>query len=208
MNDLNHNHELEESRRMWNAEAASFDQEPDHGLREPRVREAWTTLLTEALPTQPGSVLDIGCGTGSLSVVLAESGWDVTGVDFAPEMIAQAEAKAQAAGLSIQFQVMDAAYPQLAPQQFDAIVCRHLLWALPEPPQVLQRWASLLKPGGRLVMIEGFWHTGAGLHAQQILDALPDTFTDVTTQPLSDQTELWGGPVSDERYLIRADLNN
>lgn len=200
--------ELDESRQIWNAEAASFDDEPDHGLRDPRVRAAWTQLLRNSLPTGPLNLLDIGCGTGSLSLVLAELGYTVTGIDLSPEMIAHAKAKAQAANYTITFHVMDAAFPELAPQQFDAIVCRHLLWTLPNIDQVLQRWFQLLKPNGRLLLIEGFWHTHAGLHPQQILDALPASAVDVSVQPLSDQADLWGHTVNDERYAVKVDFRS
>jgi 2-polyprenyl-3-methyl-5-hydroxy-6-metoxy-1,4-benzoquinol methylase len=198
--------ELDESRQIWNAEAASFDNEPDHGLRDPLVLAAWTRLLKTSLPSGKTEVLDIGCGTGSLSLVLTGLGYTVTGIDLSPDMIACAEAKAQAANHSVTFHVMDAAFPQLAPQQFDAIVCRHLLWTLPDIDQVLQRWLKLLRPGGRLLLIEGFWHTNVGLHAQQILDAMPTSMVDVSVQPLSDQADLWGHVVDDERYAITADV--
>ena len=63
-----------------------------------------------------------------------------------------------------------------------------------------------LKPGGRLVLIEGYWNTGAGLHAQEIVEALPTALMNLAVQNLSDQPELWGGAVSDERYAVSADL--
>ncbi len=199
--------QLDESRQVWNAEARVFDEQPDHGLRDPGILAAWTKLLREALPTNLAEVLDIGCGTGSLSVVLAGFGCKVTGVDFSPEMIARAEAKANAARQSITFQVMDAAFPQHPAQQFDVVICRHLLWALPEPDQVLQRWVRLLKPRGRILLVEGFWHTGAGLHSEQIVDVLPASLVNISVQNLSEQADLWGGQVKDERYLIKADLH-
>lgn len=198
--------QLEISRQIWNAEAVSFDDQPDHGLRDPLVLAAWTNLLKDILPADQAEVLDIGCGTGSLSIVLSGLGCTVTGMDFSPEMIAIAQAKAKSAHQSIQFQVMDAAFPDFPPQQFNVVLCRHLLWTLPEPDQVLKRWVRLLKPGGRLILIEGFWHTGAGLHSQQIVDVLPASLTDISVQNLSDQSDLWGGKVNDERYLIQADL--
>ena len=195
-----------ESRQTWDEAAAAFDNEPDHGLRDPSVRGAWTMLLKAWLPTTRAMILDIGCGTGSLSVVLAELGHDVTGIDLSPAMISLAAMKAVAAGQSITFQVMDAAFPQLSLQHFDALVCRHLLWALPEPAQVLRRWVTLLKPGGRFMLIEGYWNTGAGLHAREIIEALPAALINILVQDLSDQPEFWGGAVSDERYAISADL--
>ena len=204
---VEHEQNIDDTRQYWDNAAATFDQEPDHGLRDPAVRTAWTARLTQWLPAPPATILDIGCGTGSISGVLAALGHTVTGIDLAPAMIAQAQAKAQAAGQQITFQVMEASNPQFAPHHFDAIVCRHLLWALPEPAVVLQRWTELLKPGGRLVLIEGYWHTGGGLHAQQIVEALPASLQGVVVHNLSDQTALWGKPVSDERYAVVADLS-
>ena len=111
-----------EARLYWDKEAGTFDQEPDHGLLDAEVRAAWQELLEKSLPAPPAAVLDMGCGTGSLSVLLAEAGYGVTGIDFSPAMIAQADAKAQHAGQFISFQVMDAASPSLWPQKFDVIL--------------------------------------------------------------------------------------
>jgi 2-polyprenyl-3-methyl-5-hydroxy-6-metoxy-1,4-benzoquinol methylase len=196
---------LQAARQYWDQAAAHFDEAPDHGLLDPAARSAWKSLLAAALPQKRGPVLDIGCGTGSLSVILAELGYDVTGIDISPEMVALARAKAAAQGHAILFHVMDAAFPRLRPgQQFSAILCRHLLWALPEPRSVLQRWADLLEPGGMLLLIEGFWHTGSGLHADEVVGAIPASFSKIAVHPLSDQPALWGGPVTDERFLVVA----
>ena len=196
---------MDETRQLWDRAAATFDEEPDHGLRDPGVRAAWTKLLSSCLPTAPAAILDAGCGTGSLSVVLSGLGYDVTGIDLSPAMIALAWAKAAAGGHTIAFQVMDADRPRLAPGQFDALVCRHLLWALPDTAQVLERWAGLLKTPGRLLIIEGRWSTGAGLPAAQIVEALPRGVTPVAVRDLTLEPDLWGSPVADERYAIIAD---
>lgn len=197
---------LQEARDIWNAEAAAFDEQPDHGLRDPAVREAWTQLIEAVMPSSQEAILDIGCGTGSLSVVLAQLGHTVTGIDLSPNMIVAAQAKAAAANCTIDFQVMDAAFPQFEAGQFDVVLCRHILFMLPEIDHVLQRWSKLLKPKGRLILIEGFWHTQVGLHPQQILDALPATVISSRVQHLSEQAVLWGKPVADERYMVVAEV--
>jgi 2-polyprenyl-3-methyl-5-hydroxy-6-metoxy-1,4-benzoquinol methylase len=175
-------------------------------LRNPIVLEAWTNLLKEHIHFADGTILDIGCGTGSISVVLAELGHKVTGIDLSPAMISLAQTKAESHGHQIKFQVMDAAFPEFPQQQFDLIMCRHLLWALPEPKQVIQRWLEFLKPNGRLFMVEGYWGTGAGLQAKDLMAMLPPAFNNISIQNLSDNPNYWGGHVTDERYAIIADL--
>ena len=205
--DPNYIKHLTETRRYWDEESTTFDQQPDHGLHDPKIRAAWTKLLEGWLPAPRSQILDIGCGTGTMSILLAGLGHQVTGIDLSPKMIALAQEKAAANGQGITFHVMDAAYPQLPSGHFDAFVCRHLLWAFPDISQVLQRWVDLLKPGGRLILIEGYWHGDSGLHAEEILNALPATSTDISIQNLSDQPVYWGGPVNDERYAILATCN-
>ncbi|GAA0650524.1 hypothetical protein GCM10009535_30770 [Streptomyces thermocarboxydovorans] len=77
----------------WDAAAAAFDEEPDHGLRDPRVRAAWAGRLRDWLPAAPADVLDLGCGTGSLSLLAAEQGHRVTGVDRSRAMVTPAREK-------------------------------------------------------------------------------------------------------------------
>lgn len=173
-------------------------------MRDPAVRGAWRDLLVEWLPAGPAAVLDIGCGTGSLSLLLAELGHEVIGTDWSPGMIARAGAKVTTAAMPARFFVMDAAAPALTAGRLDIVLCRHLLWALPDPARVLRQWARLLVPGGRLVMIEGYWHTGGGLHAGEIVKALPPSLAQHQVRDLSRHPLLWGGGVADERYSIVA----
>jgi SAM-dependent methyltransferase len=184
------------------AEAATFDDEPDHGLGDPEARAAWLALLTGHLPAAPARIADLGCGTGTLTVLLADAGYAVDGVDFSPEMITLARAKA-AGREGVTFAVADASAPPLEPAAYDAVLCRHVLWALPDQPSALERWISLLGPQGRLVLVEGFWHTGAGLEATVTEELLRGAGRQPTTHPLTDDV-YWGGPITDERYLVVA----
>lgn len=190
--------------QYWDGLAGTFDGEPDHGLHAPAIREAWRELLSEWVDTSQANVLDIGCGTGSLSLLLSQMGHRVTGADWSPGMLARARAKTAAIGMPTPFFVMDATEPALTAGCFDVVVCRHLLWALPDPARVLQSWARLLVPGGRLVLIEGFWHTGGGLHTKEIVKALPPSLAEVQVQDLSRRPRLWGREVNDERYCVIA----
>jgi ubiquinone/menaquinone biosynthesis C-methylase UbiE len=191
----------ESSAAYWDSQADAFDEEADHGLRDPRVRDAWRRLLLAHLPAAPAAVADIGCGTGSLSVLLAAEGYAVTGLDYAPAMLRAARAKARAAGASARFVLSDAAAPVLPPASFDVVLARHVLWAMPDADAALAAWLRLLLPGGTLVLVEGHWFTGTGLTSAEAGRAVLRHRADATITALDDPL-LWGGPVSDERYLL------
>lgn len=194
----------------WSERAATFDDEPDHGLADPQVRSAWADHLRKWLPAGNPRVADLGCGTGSLSVLLAERGAEVVGVDLSPAMVERAVRKAHEAGADVRFAVGDVSRPDLAAGSFDVVLCRHVLWNLPDPVLALNRWDRLLRPGGRLVVIEGRWGDAAGgcgqagISAGTIVETLSPLFHEVVHYPLSDDPVLWGRPVTDERYAVVA----
>ena len=101
-----------DARAYWDGEAAAFDDEPDHGLRDPVVREAWSRLLADLVPAGARRAADLGCGTGSLAVLLAAAGLEVSGRDLSPAMVERARAKADAAGLTLDLHVGDAEQAQ------------------------------------------------------------------------------------------------
>jgi len=189
-----------DGRRYWDDAAAHFDDEPDHGLRDPRVRDAWAARLRSWLPVEPSDVLDLGCGTGSLALLAAGQGHRVTALDRSERMAERAREKLSGTGTRVL--VGDAALPPVAAGAYDVVLVRHLLWALPEPESALRRWAGLLRPGGRLVLVEGRWGTTtpAGIPADT-LAALAAPLGGVTRiEQLGHAEELWGRAVGDERY--------
>lgn len=193
-----------DAERLWDGYADAFDDEADHGLRDPQVRAAWQALLAPLIPAQPVRIADLGCGTGSLAVLLAEHGNRVSGVDISGNMIRLAQAKARAAGVAVDFVRGDAADPPFAEASFDLVLARHVLWAFENPDAVLQRWVDLLAPDGRLILIEGQWSTGAGLSASECRSLVLQHRAEADVQHLSENTQLWGRPVNDDRYLIHS----
>src|SRR6478609_4418815 len=185
---------------LWDAQAARFDDEPDHGLHDPLVRDAWRSLLRSVLPPSPGRVADLGCGTGTLSLLLVEDGYAVDGVDLSPAMVRRATTKVGTfPGTS--FVVGDAADPPLAEGAYDVVLCRHVLWTLPDPAAALARWVRLLAPLGRVVLVEGSWSTGAGLTTTETV-ALVEGAGLVADPRGLDDPAYWGRPISDERYVV------
>ncbi|MFC8448747.1 class I SAM-dependent methyltransferase [Kitasatospora sp. NPDC057223] len=205
----------------WDAASASFDDEPDHGLRAGPTRAAWRRRLEAWVPAGPADVLDVGCGTGSLALLLAEAGQRVTGVDLAPRMVERARRKLSDAGLQGRFLVGDAAAPPTGDEMFDVVLSRHLVWTLPDPSAALREWLGRLRPGGRLVLVEGRWRVSGqsgppyvagaevlpwsgGIGADDLAAVVRPFVTDLRVEPLSADADLWGGPVDDERYALIA----
>lgn len=140
----------------WNRRAAHFDADFGHSIRTPAERAAWDRIFALVLAGKgSGDALDVGCGTGFLALELAARGHRASGIDFAPAMLAEARAKAAAQGLSIRFEEGDAEAPPFPAGSFDLVVSRHLLWTLPHPEAALAAWVRLLRPGGRIAVIDG-----------------------------------------------------
>ena len=192
----------DETRALWDAEALTFDEAPDHGLADPATRAAWRGLLLAHLPDTPARIADLGCGTGTLSVLLAEEGYAVDGLDLSPEMVVRARTKAAAEpDLAVSFAVGDASEPALPAGAFDVVLSRHVLWALPDPAAGLRRWCDLLAPGGRLLLVEGRWFNGAGLSASDTR-ALVEEAGRTCDVRLLPESAFWGREIDDERYLV------
>jgi SAM-dependent methyltransferase len=111
------------------------------------------------LQVSPGMrVLDIGCGIGRWSRVLAARGASVTGVDLSPTMIEEAQRRAAASGLATRcrFIVQDLSVLEIG-ERFDLILCVTVLQHLLDPGALraaIERMARHLAPGGRLVVLE------------------------------------------------------
>lgn len=140
----------------WGRRAANFDADFGHSIRTAAERAAWDRILDLVLAGRNAvDALDAGCGTGFLSLELAVRGHRVTGVDFAPAMLAEARRKAAERGASIRFEEADAERLPFGDRSFDLVVSRHVLWTLPHPEAAIDEWKRVLRPGGRLAVIDG-----------------------------------------------------
>jgi cyclopropane fatty-acyl-phospholipid synthase-like methyltransferase len=123
-------------------------------------RPPWDTgitppeLVSFAQSHPPGRALDLGCGTGTNVIYLAQRGWQATGVDFVRGAIRQARRKAHQAGLQVDFYQSDVTRLSGIHGPFDLILdmgCFHSL-----TPQgktaYMQNLASLLAPGGTFLL--------------------------------------------------------
>jgi ubiquinone/menaquinone biosynthesis C-methylase UbiE len=140
----------------WDRRAASFDEDFGHSVGSEAERAAWDRIFALVIPPGgPLDALDAGSGTGFLALELAARGHRVTGIDFAPSMVARAREKAAAMGLSVRFDQGDAEDLPYPDGSFDLVISRHVLWTLPHPERALDEWRRVLRPGGRLAVIDG-----------------------------------------------------
>jgi 2-polyprenyl-3-methyl-5-hydroxy-6-metoxy-1,4-benzoquinol methylase len=102
--------------------------------------------------SQAGRALDLGCGTGISSLALAQSGWTVTGIDFAPRAIRIAKRKARLSGLTVDFRVGNIANlpHSLLSAHYSLVLdigCFHSL-SPSDQSNYLDQLGRLLSPGG------------------------------------------------------------
>lgn len=203
--------------KYWDEYAAEYDQEPDHGLLDSDTRLAWKDLLRMWLPPHASDVADLACGTGTLSALAAELGHRVQGFDLSVEMVARARAKTAHFGAAVQIDQADVSAPPLERHSVDAVLARHILWTLPDPEGALAAWVEAIRPGGRLVLVEGRWSSvgddsfeqpdampwSRGVRADDLSAAVSRVASEVHVVQLTDPV-LWGREVHDERYLLAA----
>lgn len=157
MNDRMTNYSIrDEIRDYWSARAATFDEQVGHEIFSEEERHAWRELFLRHLgPGDGRRVLDLAAGTGVISHLLDGLGFDVTGLDWSEAMLSKARAKAKTRGAKIRFVIGDAENTLEAPESYDVIVTRHLVWTLVDPRAAFREWHSLLKPGGKVLLIDG-----------------------------------------------------
>lgn len=139
----------------WDSRADTFDDSPSHFIRPGAEEAAWQAVLRRHLPdVDRPNVLELGCGTGLITLQLIKAGAEVTAVDLGERMLGRAREKVAASFPEVRFLFADAEDPFLAGEDFDAIVCRHLVWTLPDPASAFRRWHDLLKPGGKVLIFD------------------------------------------------------
>src|SRR3981189_583048 len=116
----------------WGRRAAGFDADFGHSIRTAAERAAWDRILDLVVGSRKAKTsldaLDVGCGTGFLSLELAGRGHRVTSIDFAPQMLAEARRKAAAQGVAVRFEEGDAEQLPFPGDSFDLVLTRHVLW--------------------------------------------------------------------------------
>ncbi len=127
----------------------------EHFMRETQARIHWICAQVSGK-----QVLDVGCSQGIVPLLLAREGCSVTGVDTSPQAIAEAQDYLQAEPTHVQQKITyvnaDFLSLDITATEPDTIVISEVLEHLVRPEMFVEKAASLLKPGGRLVITVPF----------------------------------------------------
>lgn len=135
------------TRRFWDAHSRGWD-----AMRAEPSAQAYVAATLDRLAgvLKPGgTVVDLGCGPGHHTAALADRGFAVTGVDYAPAMLALAAAKNPAATY-LQADLDDPTSLPAGP--FDGALCISVIQVIADPSALLRRVHDILSPGGYLLI--------------------------------------------------------
>lgn len=110
------------------------------------------------LEISSGRALDLGCGTGTNAIWLAQQGLEVTGLDLSPLAIEKAKGRAERASVAVDFQVTDALTEELPPGPFDLVTDRGFFHIFAQPEdraQLAKKVADRLRDGGIWLSVLG-----------------------------------------------------
>lgn len=154
----------------WEKRSGDFLEHKRAELHSP-MSERWLYEIKNQLPQDRNlRVLDVGCGAGFFSVLLAKEGYQVTGVDLTPDMVENARTLAEEEKTDCEFFVMDAENLRFADESFDVVISRNLTWTLPDVKSAYREWVRVLKKGGILLNFDANY----GLSDFTDLCELPD----------------------------------
>lgn len=154
----------------WEKRSGDFLEHKRAELHSP-MAERWLYEIKNQLPQDRNlRVLDVGCGAGFFSVLLAKEGYQVTGVDLTPDMVENARTLAEEEKTDCEFFVMDAENLRFADESFDVVISRNLTWTLPDVKSAYREWVRVLKKGGILLNFDANY----GLSDFTDLSELPD----------------------------------
>ncbi len=139
----------------WDQEAHTYDAEYRGMVGEALENEIRSWLVRQF--TDDDNVLELGCGTGIFSAIIAERVKHLTATDFSPKMLEQATQRL--AGFdNVEIRGEDACHTSFDDNSFSAVLMVNLMHHADSPATVLRECLRILTPGGRVVVIDCAWH--------------------------------------------------
>jgi ubiquinone/menaquinone biosynthesis C-methylase UbiE len=143
----------EETRRHFDSQARDYYRS---NYEQPRTRHAYNLALRREaclalVPSPGGTVLDLGCGPGAMTIPLVESGHRVVWTDVSSEMVAETSKRASALGAPVRGAVADAAALPFDANSFATVVTTGVLEYVPNLSATMTEIARVLEPCGVLI---------------------------------------------------------
>jgi demethylmenaquinone methyltransferase / 2-methoxy-6-polyprenyl-1,4-benzoquinol methylase len=132
----------------------------------------WRSFLVSRIEARPeDTVLDVACGTAAVSMELARRyGCRVVGIDQSAEMLAAGRSRVDAAGLGGRIELREGRAEDLPFQDasFDALTFTYLLRYVDDPAATMRELARVVRPGGRIAMLDFFVPAGIARPAWEL----------------------------------------
>lgn len=136
---------------LW--DQIAFEYDPKSPTRRLWTKPSlWVEMFEKAL-NGCRKVLDVGCGGGFPAVPLAEK-FEVHGIDLSEAMLNLAARRARQSNVSIELIHADSHTLPFKDDSFDAAYCKFALWPLKRPGEALREMVRVVRPGGRIVIVE------------------------------------------------------
>jgi ubiquinone/menaquinone biosynthesis C-methylase UbiE len=161
-------------RRYWDKHARNYDKQMAFWERR-LFGDGRQWVCAQAT----GDVLEVAIGTGR-NLPYYPQGIRLTGVDFSPAMLQLARRQADRLGRKVDLRLGDAQALQLPDVSFDTVVCTFSLCAIPDERRVIAEMRRVLRPGGRLLLLDHVAGTSRRVRAVQWL-------LEQVTRPLNEE---------------------
>lgn len=153
---------LKDIKEYWDERSTSFSKYNNTELKDFK-KDAYEEIFQLNLAdVKDKKGLDIGCGPGFFSIILANLGANMFSIDYSTSMLKQSKenfAKHLRPGISSPLtQRMDAQKLDFNNEAFDFIVTRNLTWNLQNPDIAYTEWLRVLKPGGTMLIFDAQWY--------------------------------------------------
>lgn len=135
----------DKTKKHFNETASDYNNSSDGKFVEPM----YDVIVNEIQKLKSGKILDVGCGNGNLFTLLPSGKYELFGVDFSENMIAEAKKKC---GQKATFSVADAEKLPFDSDSFDIIVCNASFHHYVHPDRVLKEMHRVLKDGGEVLI--------------------------------------------------------
>ncbi len=158
----------ERLRRYWDKHARSYDRQMRFFDRT-LFGESRSWLCSQAT----GDVLEVAIGTG-LNLPLYPTGVRLTGIEWSPKMLALARHRARMLGRTADLREADAQALPFPDASFDTVVSTLSLCAIPDDRRAVAEMSRVLRPGGRLLLLD---HVASSARAVRVLQWLVERIT-------------------------------